>query len=264
MVPKQRVVTEYQENRWMETVPREVKTVDYMAVEHVRQWVPEVTQESVLETIPIERTIQRTEYIPVERYSVSVTIGKSFILPPAKSPAQPPSTPPPLRSPKPPPATLATVWFLQSQAVTAQPLPTLPATPAQRTLRLWERVTARLRMRRRGTRIMGLRGTQRRAIQLHRRRDMERRATRRRSRGMVGRRRRLRRVAIRRGRLALDMGRLREGMVRQREGMELILADTVRRLEDTAEQTPATAQQAMAPPATAPATTPPPTEPPPP
>lgn len=69
MVPKQRVITEYQENRWVESVPREVKTVDYMAIEHVKQYVPEVTQESVMETIPIERTIQRTEYIPVERYN---------------------------------------------------------------------------------------------------------------------------------------------------------------------------------------------------
>lgn len=67
MVPTQKVVTEYQENRWVESVPREVMTVDYMPVEHVRQWVPEIKTESITEVVPIERTVQRTEYIPVEK-----------------------------------------------------------------------------------------------------------------------------------------------------------------------------------------------------
>lgn len=67
-IPKQRVITEYKENRWMETVPRRVDTVDYYAIETVRQYVPEVIPEVTIETKPVERSVYHTEYIPIERY----------------------------------------------------------------------------------------------------------------------------------------------------------------------------------------------------
>lgn len=66
-VPVQRTVTEYQERRYMETIPREVVTVDYQAIEHIKQYVPQIIPERTVETYPVERIIQRTEYIPVER-----------------------------------------------------------------------------------------------------------------------------------------------------------------------------------------------------
>jgi len=66
-IPKQRVVTEYQERRWIETVPREVTKVDYYAIEHIKQYIPEVIPETTIETVPVERVVQRTEYIPVEK-----------------------------------------------------------------------------------------------------------------------------------------------------------------------------------------------------
>lgn len=68
MVPKERVVTEFQERRYTETVPREVVSTDYYAVEHIKQYVPTVVPEVSVETIPVERTVQRTEYVPVEKY----------------------------------------------------------------------------------------------------------------------------------------------------------------------------------------------------
>jgi len=67
LVPRQRTITEFQERRYMETVPREVITTDYYAIEHVRNYVPQVTAEAIVETTPVERIIQRTEYIPYER-----------------------------------------------------------------------------------------------------------------------------------------------------------------------------------------------------
>jgi hypothetical protein len=67
-IPKQRVITEYQENRWIETIPRRVDTTDYYAIETVRQYVPEVIPEITVETMPVERSVFRTEYIPIERY----------------------------------------------------------------------------------------------------------------------------------------------------------------------------------------------------
>jgi hypothetical protein len=67
MVPRQRTITEYQERRYMETVPREVLATEYYAIEHVRNYVPQVTAEAIVETTPVERIIQRTEYIPYER-----------------------------------------------------------------------------------------------------------------------------------------------------------------------------------------------------
>jgi len=51
----------------METVPREITKVDYYAIEHVKQFVPEVIAETHVEMIPVERVVTRTEYIPVER-----------------------------------------------------------------------------------------------------------------------------------------------------------------------------------------------------
>jgi len=51
----------------METVPREVTKVDYYAIEYLRQYIPQVIPETTVETIPVERIVQRTEYIPVER-----------------------------------------------------------------------------------------------------------------------------------------------------------------------------------------------------
>jgi hypothetical protein len=73
MVPTQRTVTEYQERRYMETIPREVVTVDYQAIEHIKQYVPQIIPERSVETYPVERIVQRTEYIPVERYTHSLT-----------------------------------------------------------------------------------------------------------------------------------------------------------------------------------------------
>jgi len=67
MVPRQRTVTEYQERRYMETVPRTVVSTDYYAIEHVRQYVPNIIPEAIVETTPVERIVQRTEYIPVEK-----------------------------------------------------------------------------------------------------------------------------------------------------------------------------------------------------
>lgn len=67
MVPRQRTVTEFQERRYFETVPRTVNTTDYYAIEHVRQYVPEIIPEAIVETTPVERIVQRTEYIPVEK-----------------------------------------------------------------------------------------------------------------------------------------------------------------------------------------------------
>lgn len=52
----------------METVPRRVDTVDYYAIETVRQYVPEVIPEVTIETKPVERSVYHTEYIPIERY----------------------------------------------------------------------------------------------------------------------------------------------------------------------------------------------------
>lgn len=51
----------------METIPREVIDTNYYAIEHVRNYVPEVMAEAIVETTPVERIVQRTEYIPVER-----------------------------------------------------------------------------------------------------------------------------------------------------------------------------------------------------
>ena len=42
MVPRQRTITEFQENRYFETVPRTVMETDYYAIEHRRQYVPDV------------------------------------------------------------------------------------------------------------------------------------------------------------------------------------------------------------------------------
>lgn len=66
-IPRQRTITEYQERRWVETVPREVVTTDYYAVEHIKQYTPQIIPEVTVETTPVERIIQRTEYIPVEK-----------------------------------------------------------------------------------------------------------------------------------------------------------------------------------------------------
>lgn len=68
MVPRQKTITEMQERRYMETVPREVVSTDYYAIERVKQYVPQVVPEVTVETIPVERTVQRTEFIPVEKY----------------------------------------------------------------------------------------------------------------------------------------------------------------------------------------------------
>jgi hypothetical protein len=67
-IPHQRTITEYQERRYMETVPREVTKVDYYAIEYLKQYIPQVIPETTVETVPVERIVQRTEYIPVERY----------------------------------------------------------------------------------------------------------------------------------------------------------------------------------------------------
>ena len=72
MVPRQKTITEMQERRYMETVPREVISTDYYAVERVKQYVPQVIPEVTMETIPVERIVQRTEYVPVEKYIFSV------------------------------------------------------------------------------------------------------------------------------------------------------------------------------------------------
>ncbi len=66
-IPKQVTVTEYEERRYFETVPREVRKTDYYAIEYLRQYIPQVIPETTVETIPVERVVQRTEYIPVER-----------------------------------------------------------------------------------------------------------------------------------------------------------------------------------------------------
>ena len=60
-------MTEYQERRWAETVPREVSRIDHYAIEYLREYVPEVVATSSTAVIPQERLIQRTEYYPVER-----------------------------------------------------------------------------------------------------------------------------------------------------------------------------------------------------
>ena len=44
----------------METVPREVVSTDYYAIERVKQYVPQVIPEVTMETIPVERIVQRT------------------------------------------------------------------------------------------------------------------------------------------------------------------------------------------------------------
>lgn len=67
MVPRQRTITEFEERRYMETVPRTVIDNHMYAIEHVRQYVPEVMAEAIVETTPVERIVQRTEYIPYER-----------------------------------------------------------------------------------------------------------------------------------------------------------------------------------------------------
>jgi hypothetical protein len=72
-IPKQRTITEYQERRYTETVPREVTKVDYYAIEYLKQYIPQVIPETTVETIPVERVVQRTEYIPVERYNIIIT-----------------------------------------------------------------------------------------------------------------------------------------------------------------------------------------------
>lgn len=54
----------------METVPREVTKVDYYAIEHIKKYIPEVIPETTIETVPVERIVQRTEYIPVEKKTV--------------------------------------------------------------------------------------------------------------------------------------------------------------------------------------------------
>jgi hypothetical protein len=41
-------------------VPRTVNAIDYYAVEHVRQYVPEVIPEIIIEKIPVERSVLRT------------------------------------------------------------------------------------------------------------------------------------------------------------------------------------------------------------
>jgi hypothetical protein len=67
VVPRQRTVTELQERRYTETVPRTVVDQAYYAIEHRRQYIPQVIPEAIVETIPVERIVQRTEYIPIEK-----------------------------------------------------------------------------------------------------------------------------------------------------------------------------------------------------
>jgi hypothetical protein len=45
-IPHQRTIIEYQERRYIETVPREVTKVDYYAIEHLKQYVPQVIPEN--------------------------------------------------------------------------------------------------------------------------------------------------------------------------------------------------------------------------
>jgi len=40
---------------------------EYYAIEHIKNFVPQVCAEAIVETTPVERIIQRTEYYPVER-----------------------------------------------------------------------------------------------------------------------------------------------------------------------------------------------------
>jgi hypothetical protein len=86
MVPRQKTITEMQERRYMETVPREVLSTDYYAVERIKQYMPQVIPEVTMETIPVERIVQRTEYIPVEKKIVHYpqeTITATTIVQPA-------------------------------------------------------------------------------------------------------------------------------------------------------------------------------------
>lgn len=59
-IPHQRTITEYKENRWIETIPRQVNKTEYYAIETVRQYVPQVIPEVTKETMPIERSVLRT------------------------------------------------------------------------------------------------------------------------------------------------------------------------------------------------------------
>lgn len=48
-------------------MPVEKSVIDYYAVEHITNYEPQVLHEKVIEMVPIERTIQTTNYIPVEQ-----------------------------------------------------------------------------------------------------------------------------------------------------------------------------------------------------
>ena len=51
----------------MELVPKEVSTIDYYAVEHIRQYVRQVVPEIKIETVQVPKVIKNIEHIPVEK-----------------------------------------------------------------------------------------------------------------------------------------------------------------------------------------------------
>ena len=69
-MPRKRRVTDYKEFVRVDVVPREVTTTDYYAVEHVRQYVPQIIPEKCIDYVPVEHKNIKYEYIPVERQLV--------------------------------------------------------------------------------------------------------------------------------------------------------------------------------------------------
>lgn len=60
-------MTQYEEKRVMETIPREVTKTDYYAVEKRVEYHKEIIPEKRIEMVPVQKKIKRYEYVPVEK-----------------------------------------------------------------------------------------------------------------------------------------------------------------------------------------------------
>lgn len=59
------MITDYRDIIRVETVPREVVTTDYYAVEHIRSYVPQVIPEKYVDYVAVERKNVSYQYIPI-------------------------------------------------------------------------------------------------------------------------------------------------------------------------------------------------------
>jgi hypothetical protein len=61
---------DYEEQEYVQYVPRERRVTDYYAVEYQTEYIPQVYQDKYTEYVPVERYQERVEYYPVERQLV--------------------------------------------------------------------------------------------------------------------------------------------------------------------------------------------------